>query len=167
LDGIPLINAKAGQRGSVIHIEDEPESVYATLVELGIFPGMELRVLAIEPNRIRILLEGSEKELDALEAANVTLGPFAENETDFASARRLSDLKPGERGKVLMISKASRGNERRRFMDLGLLPGTVVAAELESPGGDPVAYRVRGALLALRRDQAEHILITPQGNAEQ
>jgi Fe2+ transport system protein FeoA len=51
-------------------------------------------------------------------------------------------------------------------MDLGILPGTVIAAELVSPGGDPVAYRVRGTLLALRREQAEHILINRVGNGD-
>jgi DtxR family Mn-dependent transcriptional regulator len=159
LHGVSLQDAEPGRRARVIHVEDEPESVYAKLVALGIFPGMELRVLSTEPDRIRILLEGSEKRLDILEAANVTLGPYIEEETDFASMDRLSDLKPGEKGKVALISRASRGTERRRFMDLGILPGTVISAELESPGGDPIAYRVRGALLALRRDQAENVLI--------
>lgn len=159
LEGVLLLNARPGQRARIIHIEDEPESVYAKLVHLGIFPGMEVRVLATEPQRVRVLLEGVEKELDALEAANVTLGPFSEKAIDFSSTRRLSDLRAGEKGKVALISRASRGIERRRFMDLGILPGTLIAAELESPGGDPVAYRVRGALLALRRDQAQHILI--------
>jgi DtxR family Mn-dependent transcriptional regulator len=166
LRGVSLLNAEPGQRARVIHVEDEPESVYAKLVALGIFPGMELRVLNTEPDRVRILLEGSEKELDALEAANVTLGPYSEQETDFASMSRLSELKVGEKGEVTLISRASRGSERRRFMDLGVLPGTMIAAELESPGGDPVAYRVRGALLALRRDQAEHILISRVENGD-
>jgi DtxR family Mn-dependent transcriptional regulator len=165
-DGILLINAKPRQRARVVHIEDEPESVYANLVDLGIFPGMELCVLEVEPNRVRVLLEGSEKELDALEASNVTLGLLADDETDFALTKRLSDLRPGEKGEVVLISRATRDIERRRFMDLGLLPGTVIAAEMESPGGDPVAYRIRGALLALRREQAEHVLINPVPNGD-
>jgi Fe2+ transport system protein FeoA len=45
------------------------------------------------------------------------------------------------------------------MMDLGILPGTTVTAEMISPGGDPTAYRIRGALVALRKDQAEHIRI--------
>ena len=46
-----------------------------------------------------------------------------------------------------------------RVLDLGLVPGTVVVAEMRSPLGDPVAYRVRGASVALRRDQARQITI--------
>jgi Fe2+ transport system protein FeoA len=44
-------------------------------------------------------------------------------------------------------------------MDLGILPGTVVAAEMASPGGDPTAYRIRDALIALREEQAQLINI--------
>ncbi len=165
LEGVTLVHAKPGQRGHVIHVEDEPESVYVKLVDLGIFPGMELRVLAIDTDRVRILVEGSERELGTLEAGNVTLRFFSEEETDFASTSRLTDLKPGEKGTVALISKASRGVDRRRFMDLGILPGTVISAELVSPGGDPVAYRIRGALIALRREHAEHVLINRMGNS--
>jgi Fe2+ transport system protein FeoA len=45
-------------------------------------------------------------------------------------------------------------------MDLGILPGTQLQAELKSPLGDPVAYRVREALIALRRKQTQQIEIT-------
>jgi Fe2+ transport system protein FeoA len=48
------------------------------------------------------------------------------------------------------------------MFDLGLVPGTVVEAELRSPAGDPTAYRIRGAMIALRRSQAE--LVSPSGD---
>jgi Fe2+ transport system protein FeoA len=71
----------------------------------------------------------------------------------------LADLKPGQSGAVTELR--SQGPERRRMMDLGIVPGTIIAAEMSSPMGDPVAYRVRGALVALRREQANLILIQP------
>ena len=74
-------------------------------------------------------------------------------------SRRLSELALGETAEVVAISRASRGAERRRFFDLGILPGAAVSVELISPGGDPTAYRVRDALIALRRDQADMILV--------
>jgi Fe2+ transport system protein FeoA len=49
--------------------------------------------------------------------------------------------------------------ERRRLQDLGFLPGAEIQAEFVSPGADPVAYRIREAIIALRRDQADQILI--------
>ena len=45
-------------------------------------------------------------------------------------------------------------------MDLGILPGTVIEAEISSPSGDPTGYRVRGAVIALRSAQADQINIT-------
>ncbi|MBK8020637.1 MAG: ferrous iron transport protein A [Chloroflexi bacterium] len=53
----------------------------------------------------------------------------------------------------------AQGATRDRLMDLGILPGTPVLAEFRSPLGDPVAYRIRGALIALRRKQACEIEI--------
>jgi Fe2+ transport system protein FeoA len=37
----------------------------------------------------------------------------------------------------------------------------MVEAEFRSPAGDPTAYRVRGALIALRREQADQIQVAP------
>lgn len=71
----------------------------------------------------------------------------------------LADLQPGQKGRVITISPACRGLERRRFMDLGILPKTIIAAEMTSPSGDPTAYRIRGSLIALRREQASFIQI--------
>ena len=69
----------------------------------------------------------------------------------------LNALKPGQQAIVRALT--SQGLERRRLMDLGLLPGTLVAVELTSPLGDPTAYLVRGTLVALRREQAARIEI--------
>jgi Fe2+ transport system protein FeoA len=52
------------------------------------------------------------------------------------------------------------------MLDLGIVPGTRVAAELRSPSGDPTAYRIRGAVIALRREQAELVHVSrEQGQA--
>lgn len=68
-----------------------------------------------------------------------------------------------------IISLTSAGLNRRRMMDLGILPGTKIEIEITSPLGDPVAYRIRGAVIALRREQAREIQIRlneePNGNA--
>jgi ferrous iron transport protein A len=51
----------------------------------------------------------------------------------------------------------SRGPERLRLMDLGLLPGTEIRADLTSPLGDPTAYLICGSLIVLRRSQARSV----------
>ena len=45
------------------------------------------------------------------------------------------------------------------MLDLGVVPGTVITASLQSAGGDPTAYDIRGALIALRATQAAQILV--------
>ena len=69
----------------------------------------------------------------------------------------LDQLPLGETATVVNLT--CQGIARRRMMDLGLLPGVRVTAELQSPLGDPVAYRIRDAVIALRRVQARQISI--------
>ena len=78
--------------------------------------------------------------------------------------KTLDQLQPGKSAVVTQL--ASTGLNRRRMMDLGILPGTQIKIEMKSPLGDPVAYRVRGAVIALRREQAREIFIAPEANRE-
>ena len=57
----------------------------------------------------------------------------------------------------MSINTASK--RRRRLLDLGVVRGAEITPELVSAAGDPVAYRVRSALIALRRAQAAQILV--------
>ena len=70
---------------------------------------------------------------------------------------RLDEL--SHRGHAVVVSVGGSGPERRRIMDLGLLPGVEITAQLSNPLGDPMAYLVRGCLIALRRSQARHIQV--------
>ncbi len=64
-----------------------------------------------------------------------------------------------EIGKSAVVSKlVCTGEIKRRLMDLGLVPGTKVKALHKSPCGDPVAYSVLGAVIALRASDAATIL---------
>jgi Fe2+ transport system protein FeoA len=47
-------------------------------------------------------------------------------------------------------------------MDMGVLPGTKISNEMDSASGDPSAYRIRDAVIALRKSQADLILIDKQ-----
>lgn len=76
----------------------------------------------------------------------------------------LADLAPGQTGVVQAVH--SEGLERRRMMDLGIVPGTSITVEMNSPLGDPVAYRVRGAVIALRRTQAQLIELSNDASKE-
>ncbi len=158
--GVPLTTAPVGRPLRVLHMEDEPKAVYAQLVAVGLHPGMAIRLVEASPQRVRLLAGGSEHVLAALVAASVSVEPRPDERRAEASVGEpLSALRPGEDGRVLAISRRCRGAERRRLLDLGVLPGTIIRAEMRSPNGDPTAYRVRDALIALRAEQAELIRI--------
>jgi ferrous iron transport protein A len=53
----------------------------------------------------------------------------------------------------------SNGNIRRRMLDLGLVMNTDVEVLQKSPSGDPTAYHIRGAVIALRSEEASKILV--------
>ena len=69
----------------------------------------------------------------------------------------LSALREGESAYVTKVS-ASPAMERR-LTDLGLVRGTRVTCVLRSPAGDPCAYLIRGALIALRRGDADSVAL--------
>lgn len=50
--------------------------------------------------------------------------------------------------------------ERTRLLALGFIPGGRVCVLMESPWGDPVAYEVCGAVIALRRADAKGIVVS-------
>ena len=66
-------------------------------------------------------------------------------------------LKPGRIATVKELN--SKDTERRRMVDLGILPGTRIENVMPSPLGDPIAYRIRNAVVALRNEQAKLIEI--------
>ncbi len=72
-------------------------------------------------------------------------------------ARSLWQLAPGHQAWVGELS--AQGELRRRLRDLGFVPGAQVECLGRSPLGDPAAYRVRGAVVALRRRDAQRIAL--------
>lgn len=69
----------------------------------------------------------------------------------------LDNLKIGKSAKVLKINNI--GSIRRRIMDIGLTEGTIITAELASLFNDPIAYRIRNALIAIRKDDSKNIIV--------
>lgn len=69
----------------------------------------------------------------------------------------LNLLPIGQKAKVKMLT--SNGIMRRRMLDLGLISDTVIEALQKSPAGDPIAYQIRGAVVALRAEEANKIMV--------
>jgi DtxR family Mn-dependent transcriptional regulator len=160
--GRPLTELRVDQLAEIVHVEDEPEAIYAQLLAEGLHPGMRVRIQEITPRRITFEADAEEHVLAPVVAANLSVVLLAEDEEMAGPFDRLSALELGQSGRVVALAHGIRGPERRRLLDLGLVPGTEVAAEIRSPGGDPTGYRVRGAVIALRREQAEQIQIEPR-----
>jgi DtxR family Mn-dependent transcriptional regulator len=159
--GQPLTGMPIDVPLRIMHVEDEPETVYAQLVAEGLYPGMEIRVSESTPRRVRFWTnDGEEHVLAPIVASSISVAEIHKVvEKPTIIGEPLHSLGIGQQGEVVELSPRLRGSERRRMMDLGILPGTIIAAEMLSPGGDPTAYRIRGALIALRKPQAELIRI--------
>lgn len=159
---LSLTQLKSGDIARIVHLEDQPEIVYAQLVAEGLHPGMEVLVLENTAQRIRFLSQGDEHVLAPVLAANVStelIPKEAARTIDKPLGAPLSALGIGEGAEIVAISRTMRPVDRHRLLDLGVLPGTKVRAEFISPSGDPVAYMIRGALIALRKDQADKIFM--------
>ena len=69
----------------------------------------------------------------------------------------LRDMRPGERAVVSALRSA--GSMRRRLMDIGLVENTCVECLGRSPCGDPSAYLIRGAVIAIRAEDGGGVLV--------
>lgn len=70
----------------------------------------------------------------------------------------LSDLKVGQKGKVLQINIADK-QIRRHLLDMGITRGTVVEIKKIAPMGDPIDIRLRDYELCIRKADLQHIQI--------
>lgn len=143
----------------VTHVGDEPEALGQALVDLGLAPGMLVKILGHEADQLLVWVEGRECRLDPAAAALVRVV-----ETDcreLPRVARLSSLDEGQSGTVVRLLASCTGSERTRMLDLGFVPPSRVSVELKSPMGSPIAYRVRNTLVALRPEQADQVVIEP------
>ena len=82
------------------------------------------------------------------------------NHTKESQPRTLQELSPGESGMIVSVGNQS-GAVKRRLVDMGLTPGTVVKVTKIAPLGDPLEVSLRGYELSLRKEDAGQIQIGP------
>lgn len=70
----------------------------------------------------------------------------------------LGDIMPGQTAVISALN--TTGSMRRRLLDIGLIEGTRVECLGKSPLGDPSAYLIRGAVIALRKDDCKNIIVS-------
>ncbi len=69
----------------------------------------------------------------------------------------LNEIQPGQRGIVRELK--TTGSMRRRLLDIGLIENTDVECLGRSPCGDPSAFLIRGAVIAIRSEDCKNIII--------
>jgi DtxR family Mn-dependent transcriptional regulator len=156
-DDTPVTAWAEGKFGRITHLEDEPPLAFAQILAEGLRIGQIVRIVERTPERIVLSDGDAEYRLAPAVAANVFLAPAAyPGATDLVPLDALRNAEPGV---IVALDEHCQGFSRRRLMDLGFTPGAHIEPALQTFAGDPRAYRVRGTLVALRHDQARHVLV--------
>jgi DtxR family Mn-dependent transcriptional regulator len=159
IEGVELPRLPINSVARITHIEDEPEVIYKQILAENIHIGSLIKVVENNNTRIVFHSEGEEFVLAPIVASNLTLLPIEKEVVIEDNIARLSGLQEDETAEIIGISKESRGESRRRLLDLGFVKGSKIKIDLLNPLGDPHAYLIKGTSIALRKDQASKILI--------
>jgi DtxR family Mn-dependent transcriptional regulator len=160
-ESTPITAWQAEGPARIVHIEDEPAIAYEQILATGLRLGQTIRVIERTPQRV-VLSDGeTEYWLAPTVATNIGVAALPESEIAIANAVPLADIADNQQAEIVMLDDAVQGFTRRRFLDLGLTPGTTIYPELGNFFNDPRAYRIRGTLIALRKDQAAQIWVKP------
>jgi len=76
---------------------------------------------------------------------------------DKTAGMPLSELKPGEKARIIEFTKSGPGV--KRMMEMGVLKGSLVGIERVAPLGDPINIKVKGYHLSLRKEDAKNIIV--------
>lgn len=76
----------------------------------------------------------------------------------------LNNLKAGESGIIREILSTNIGIHR--LFELGFTPDAEVLCLRNSPFREPVAYMIKGTVIALRHEDSKNIIISPFGKRE-
>ena len=145
----------------ILHVEDDDRARFVEITDKGLTKDSILFITHIDNLGFTFRYEGERFSLpiDALSALNLEAMTTEEAALcPETRARRLVHLETGKTVRIVGLSPSCRGALRRRLMDLGFVRGSRVSIDMASPLGNPVAYVVRGTVIALRHDQARYIL---------
>jgi len=153
----PLLEeGSPGSRLRIACLDDEPAALLAQLVALGLEPGVDIEVLEQEPGLLRLRLDEKIIPLAATAARHVSVVPAP------VLPVPMGELPVGSQARVVEI--AGGGKHQRRMLDMGFVPGAEVAVVRKAPLLDPTEYRIKGTAVALRRLDADTILVEELGN---
>lgn len=147
----------------MVHIEDDDTRRFARIAATGLAKDAVVQVVLCDATRFVFDYEGERFTLPAADLSAIDTRALTEAEVAEvpADAFRMSRLTEGQTAIVAGLSPSCRGALRRRLMDLGFVRGSRVSVGMRSPLNNPIAYVVRGTAIALRREQARQIIVTP------
>lgn len=135
----------------VVAVDDRPEELLAQFVALGIVPGVELTVVEIDEKNLRIKAGDHIFPLALSAAQHIYIVPIPKFTVP------LGQLNVGQRAQILELK--GQGKLQRRLLSMGFVPGAFVSVIRQAPFGDPVQYRIKKANIALRRKEANKLLV--------
>ncbi len=161
-EGMPLTNLKEGDYAKVVHVEDEPPEVYEQISAYNILPGIQIRIVQKDNKKIIFDAEGQEAILALRFAQNITVIPLEADEIVKENFQTLNQLEINNEAEIIGISNSLIGQQRRRLLDFGFVPGSKIKAVLKAAGNDPTAYLIRDTMVALRENIASKVFISPE-----
>jgi DtxR family Mn-dependent transcriptional regulator len=161
VESVSITAMLPGQAARIVHLEDEPPLAYQQILASGLRLGQFVRLLERTPERVTLSDGENEYRLAPAVASNISVSAFPEPALEQAGVIALAELAHQQKAEIVALDEAVQGFTRRRFMDLGLTPGAIIWPELQNFFGEPRAYRIRGTLIALRKDQATQIRVKP------
>ncbi len=167
LEGASLNEWPEGKLARIMHIEDEPYGVFREILSANLQPLQVVQVLSSKPDHLTILNGNHRQHISHIVAANIQVTDVQEDDVRPTDAVPLSQLPLGSKGEVIKLGPECHGFTRRRLLDLGLTPGTMVQAVMDNTFKDPRAFLIRGATIALRSDQSEYIWIRQKSPASE
>ncbi len=162
LDAEQNVELCEGAWYEVKHIEDDDERLYQQIVGAGLAQACLIKIRSLGDAQWQLQCEGESISLPIETLASLSLRRVEDASSLIEEAekvQRLNYLREGESAYIVGISPACIGAMRRRLMDLGFVRGSNIRIDMHSPMGNPTAYIVRHTSIALRADQARHILI--------
>jgi DtxR family Mn-dependent transcriptional regulator len=136
--------------------------VLQVALRAGLQPGTVLRVVARDDKAITCETSAGRCALSPAVAGGVDVRAAADGEQLKPPGVTLATLPLGDEAEVVALSDRCTGLSRRRLLDLGFTAGASVKAVLANLEDAAHAYEVRGTLIALRKEQAEQVLIRPR-----
>jgi Fe2+ transport system protein FeoA len=159
-NAIPLADFSPGERGRIVTVDDEDSELLRKVGKLGLQPGAVATVLEKNSDgSIEINVGKDKTHLDRVLATNLLAAPLpADSSPEKEPDVPLSKLTAG----MSAIIKSYTGGRTSlgRCLSLGFTPGSPLKM-LENFGQGPVLVRVHDTEVALGREVASRILVSP------